>query len=68
MSITFYESNNVRQERAARSWIAGLAKAQRNAAEWRRRANVARGEGNDKLADSLKAQAFEELRPYEYRL
>lgn len=65
MSLTFYEGNNDRQERAARAWTAGLAKAQRNAAEWRRRANVAKAEGNETLYSALKAQAFAELQPYQ---
>lgn len=68
MSITFYNGNNDRQERAARAQIAGLARAQRNAAEWRRRVNLARATGNDTLAAALKQQAFLELQPYELRV
>ena len=64
MSITFYESNNERQERAARDQIAGRDRAMRNAAEWQRRSIAAQKAGDVHLAMRLQLQKYRELRPY----
>ncbi len=64
MSITFYESNNARQERAAEQQIAARAQAYRNAFEWKRRSLVAKREGNLHLALRLHRQAIREIRKY----
>lgn len=64
MSITFYESNNDRQERAARNPIKGIAQAKRNAAEWLTRSIDAAQSGDNFLAARLRLQARLELRPY----
>ncbi len=61
MPITFYESNNSRQERAARTLIAGEKQARLNAAEWLRRAEQT---DDMTLACNLVEQIELELQPY----